>query len=242
MPKRKRRRTRIKTGPILVVAAIVVFITGIVYSPLTSLSKVSVSGAKDVDRPQINEILKTLNKIPWVMVNKRWVETNVQRIQAVDQASYSQNIFGRGHLEVTYRVPVASVKGVSAIGLDARGVMFETDVVPDGLPAVIRPDTARDLPVAVAGGFPSGSVADLAVKTRQMFPQRKLIIWFNKQGFLCLNVDAGLVIFGSCDDLDSKLRALKDLLEQQPDLLAKVESLNLTEPSHPAKTYKKQRE
>jgi hypothetical protein len=242
MPKRKRKRTRIKPGPFLVVAVLVVFISGIFYSPLTSLSKVAVTGAKTMDQAAIQQTLSTLNKIPWIMVNPRWVETRIQRIQSVDHAAYSQNIFGRGHLEVTYRIPVAKVRGATEIGLDAKGVMFETDKVPEDLPSVFRPESAHDLPVAMAAGFPSGSVADLAIKARQLFPKEKLIIWFNKPGFLCLNVDTGLVILGSCDDLDSKLSALKDILDQQPGLLAKLESLNLTEPTHPAKTYKRQRE
>lgn len=242
MPKRKRRRTRIKPGPILVLAVLFVLITGVLYSPLTSLSKTTVVGARPSDQSQLQEIMNHLNGIPWIMVNPRWVETQVQRIEAVDHANYSQNIFGRGSLNIAYRVPVARVKGAGPIGLDSTGVMFKTDELPDDLPVVMRPDSAKDLPMTAASGFPSTSVADLALKARQLDPQEKLNIWFNKEGALCLNMGAGLVILGSCDDLDEKLHALKEILTDQPGLLAKLVSLNLTEPTRPATTYKKQRE
>lgn len=240
--KRKRKRTRIKPEPILVLAVVVVFVTGILYSPLTSLSKATVKGARPSDRADIDSILATLNKIPLIMVNPRWVETRVQRIEAVDHAAYSQNIFGRGHLEVFYRTPVARVRGNAPLGLDANGVMFETDSLPDTLPLVIRPDNARDLPLSIAGGFLATDVAQLAQKAHLQYPQEKLIIWFNKAGSLCLNMGTSLVVLGSSDDLDHKLQSLKDILDQQPGLLAKVESINMTDPTHPAKTYKKQRE
>src|SRR4051812_42181857 len=117
--KRKRKRTRIKPGPFLVLAGGVVFIRGVFYSPLTSLSRATVVGAKPMDQPRIDEILSGLNKIPCVMVNRRWVETRVQQIESVDHAIYSQNVFGRGRLEVFYRNPVAKVKGKDTIGMDA---------------------------------------------------------------------------------------------------------------------------
>ncbi|HVT13428.1 MAG TPA: hypothetical protein VHE55_14270 [Fimbriimonadaceae bacterium] len=242
MPKRKRRRTKIKPGPILALGIIVVFVTGILYSPLTSLSVTTVVGAHASDEGEIQGILSVLNGIPWIMVNPRWVETRVQRIEAVDHASYSQNIFGRGNLQIFYRVPVARIKANIPIGLDATGVMFKTDELSDALPVVLRPDSARDLPITAASGFPSTSVADLAQKAQALAPQGKLTIWFNKEGALCLNMGTGLVILGSCDDLDEKLHALKEILDDQPGLLAKLESLNLTEPTRPVKTYKRQRE
>jgi hypothetical protein len=242
MPKRKRKRTRIRPGPILVVGLIVVLISGIMYSPLTSLSRATVIGAKPMDRPLIDGILANLNRIPWTQVNGRWIETHVQRIQGVERANYSQNIFGRGRLEVTYRTPVARVRGEKPIGMDLKGVMFETDTLPETLPLVVRPQSGKDVTVALASGFAAGKVADLAVQARQMEPKEKLTIWFNRDGALCLNIGSGLVILGSCDDLDVKLRSLKEILEQQPDLLGRLVSLNLTEPTRPAKTYKKQRE
>ncbi|MFI5385550.1 MAG: cell division protein FtsQ/DivIB [Fimbriimonadales bacterium] len=242
MPKRRRRRTRIKWGPILVLSLIAVVVSGLFYSPLTSLTTATVTGANAADQANIEGILSTLNGIPWVMVNQRWVETRVQRIEAVDHASYSQNIFGRGHLEIAYREPVARVRGSRAIGLDRTGIMFETGDLPANLPILIRPDDAKDLPMTIAAGFPSTNVAELAVRARQIDPQNQLVIWFNKEGALCLNIGTGLVILGSCDELDRKLQSLKEILDDQPGLLAKLESLNLTEPSHPAKTYKRQRQ
>lgn len=230
-----------KPGPLLTLAFVFVLATGLAYSPLTSLTKVSVLGVQPSDKATVEDILSTLNGIPWVMVNPRWVETRVQRIQAVDRAHYSQNIFGRGRLEIAYRTPVARVTGARGLGLDAAGVMFEMDSLSTDLPILIRPDAAKELPMTVVSGFPSSSVASLAIQARQMEPREKLIIWFNDRGALCLNIGTGLVILGSCDDLDRKLRSLKEILDEQPGLLAKLESLNLTEPSHPAKTYKRSR-
>lgn len=232
--KRKRKRTRVKPGPILVLAFLVVFFTGVYYSPITSLSKASVEGARPEDRATIESVLGKLNGIPWTKVKAAVVETGVQQIQAVDHASYSQNIFGRGQLVVHYRIPVARVSANRSIGMDASGVMFETVKLPDNLPLVLRPVSATDLPLSIAGSYPSTIVAQLAMRARTSFPNDPLKISFNKDGALCLNIGAGLVILGASDDLDLKLHTLTDMLEQQPDLLAKFESLNLTEPSHPA--------
>ena len=126
--------------------------------------------------------------------------------------------------------------------MDSSGVMFETEQLPADLPVVMRPESAKDLSLSIAGSFPSTIVAQLAIKAREMNPQEKLIIGFNKQGALCLNIGTGLVILGSCDDLDLKLHSLKEMLDQEPGLLANLESLNLTEPSHPARRKKNTRE
>jgi len=242
MPTRKKKRTRINPGPILVLAILVVLVTGILYSPLTSISRATVEGARTADKNTIGGILGDLNRIPWIKVNPKWVESQVMRIQSVDHATYSQNIFGRGHLVVAYREPVARIRSSRLVGLDASGVMFETDQLPPDLPLITRPDPARDLPLTIVSGFPSALVADLAVKARQMAPNEKLSIWFDEGGSLCLNMGTGLVILGACDDLDAKLRSLKEFLDLHPGLLAKLDSLNLTEPSHPAMTYKKARQ
>jgi cell division septal protein FtsQ len=184
--KRKRKRTRIRIGPFLVLAVIAVFISGIFYSPLTSLNKVIVVGARPAHVNAIEAILSdkvNVKNIPWARMNPRWVETQVQRIQAVDHADYSQNIFGRGRLEVFYRVPIARIRAEEKIGMDANGVMFKTDDLPVELPLVVRSDTAKDLPVSIMSGFPSKKVADLAVMARKMKPAEKLTISFDKAGF-----------------------------------------------------------
>lgn len=240
--KRKRIRRKLRFEPILVLAVLIVFVTGILYSPITSVTKVTAVGVRPSDRPQVDAILASLEKIPWIKVNGRAVETEVQRIQGIETANYSQIIFGRGRLEVKYRTPVARVRAEKPIGIDAKGVVFVTDALPANLPLVVRSESARELPLTVAGGYPAGSVAELAVEARKMFPKDELTIWFNGKGALCLTVGKGLVVLGSSEDLAKKLRTLEEVLTEQPDLLTKLESLNLTEPSHPVKTYKKQRE
>lgn len=230
-----------KPGPALVTALIVTLLLGIFFSPITAVSRVQVEGARPVDRQTIEGVLRKLNAIPWAVVNVRWVETRVQQIQAVEHARYSQNIFGRGRLEVVYRTPVARVKGKQSVAMDGAGVMFLSSEAAPDLPVVVRPDSAKDLPMTLAGGFPAGQVAELAIRAKQFAPQSNLVIWFNNRGAVCLNVGTCLLILGSCDDLDAKFRALKKLIEQQPDLLGQLDNLNLTEPSHPATTYKRQR-
>lgn len=242
MPKRKRKRTRLKPGPFLILGIIVVLVTGLIYSPLTSLSRATLVGVHPADRSQVEQILGALRGIPWIQVNNRWVETRAQRIPAVDHAQYSQNIFGRSRLTFVYRVPVARVKANAPTGMDARGVIFRTDEVSTDIPLVVPPPASRAIYLGISGGFAAGRVADLAVKAKAMAPSDKITIWFNGEGALCLNLGEGLVILGSTEELDRKLRALKEIQEQQPNILSRLEVLNLTEPSHPAKTYKKQRE
>jgi hypothetical protein len=236
--KRKRKRTKLRPGPILLMLVLVVFVTGMLYSPITGLSKYEVIGARSVDRPQIERIVGQLKGVPWLKVNGQQIESEVMRIQAVEHAEYSQIIFGRGRLTVKYRTPIAAIKSNRKIGMDAKGVLFLTDELPSGLPVVVRPESASELPLTVLGPFPSGVVADLAVKARTVDPQAQLTIWFNREGALCLNIGEAQVVFGAADEIDKKLKALKEILEEEPDLLGKLKRLNLTEPTHPAKTYK----
>lgn len=242
MPTRKRKRTRLNPGPIIVLALIVVLVSGMLYSPITSLSKYEVVGAHDIDKVRMESIVSRLKGVPWVKVNGKQVESEVMQIQGVESSEYSQNIFGRGRLTVKYRTPVALIRANRKIGLDTRGVVFETDSLPTGLPTVVRPESASLLPLTVAGAFPSRTVAEVAVKAQGMFPKKTVTVWFNRKGALCVNLDKAQVVLGAADEIDKKLKALKEILDQEPDLLDKLESLNLTEPTHPAKTYKKQRE
>lgn len=242
MPKRKRKRTRLKPKPFLILGIVVVLVTGLMYSPISSLSRATLVGVRPADRSRVEKILGALRELPWIQVNNRWVETQAQRIPSVDHAQYSQNIFGRGRLTLSYRVPVARVKANAPTGMDALGVIFRTDEIRTDIPLVVPPPASRAIFLGISGGFAAGRVADLAVKAKAMSPSEKITIWFNGEGALCLNLGEGLVILGSTEELDRKLQALKEIREQQPNILGRLEVLNLTEPSHPAKTYKKLRE
>lgn len=223
-------------------AVFVVFVSGIYYSPITSLSKYEVVGARSVDRPRIDTIVGKLKSVPYFRVNGHQVESEVRQIEAIDRAEYTQNIFGRGRLTVAYRTPIAIVKSTRKIGMDAKGVLFETDALPAKLPTVVLPESATELPLTMLGPFPSGAVVELATRAKEIDSQASYTIGFDSKGALCLNVGRSKVIFGAADEIDKKLKALKEILDEEPNLLKDVQSLNLTEPSHPARTYKKQRE
>src|ERR1044072_9499985 len=136
MPTRKRKKTRLNPGPLIVLALIVVVVSGMMYSPISRLTKYQVIGVHPVDRPVIDAIVGRLDKVPWLKVNGKQIESSVMQIQGIEAAEYSQNIFGRGRLTVKYRTPIASVRSNRKIGMDARGVLFGTDSLPPGLRVV----------------------------------------------------------------------------------------------------------
>jgi hypothetical protein len=126
------------------------------------------------------------------------------------------------------------------MAMDRQGVIYRTAEVSADLPEIILP-APPPTTLTIAGSSPVGRLAQLALKIKQIEPKESLKISYNRDGALCLRIRNGLVILGSTDDFENKLRILQDFREQNPGVLDGLQSFDLTAPSAPVKTYKKER-
>lgn len=232
--RKRARRTRLKPGPLLGLALGANVVIATFYSPLFALSRVRVAGADPSDKARIRGLIEAGRGVPALRLQKRAIESRVQSLPAVDSASFSANIFGRGVLKVRYRRPVAQIEQRPDLALAADGVMFVPVRMPGNLPWVRMPASAAQPVAALASAWDAGPISRFAAQARGEWPQRKLEFFLDNRGALCLNMNPGAVVFGSLRNLDTKLQILRDVLDQDPDFFRKVKTLVLTSPKNPA--------
>ena len=206
----------------------------LLFSPLTALRKVRVDGAPDWDRDRLQGITEQLKGIPCAQINARRVESDAMQDPQVRSAHFSRNLFGSAVLQVGYRQAVAVLDGEPDVALSIEGVPFHSGHLPPNLP-VVKIDGQKPVGIRlIAESWPVLAIAGLAVKATSMFRGQSLEIELGKGNILCLNIGAEQVVFGSCDNVESKLMALQKLLTRYPALLTKVQSVNLSFPSSPS--------
>jgi len=235
-PKRKRKRVY-NWGAILVALLLPVVAAGIYFSPITSLTKVRVVGARPEDQSALATAIATLKDRPYFLANGRNVESLAMNVPEIKSASLARNLFGRGVLTVTYREPIARIFGAPNLAMDGTGAIYRCRNVDESLPAVQFMDGLPEASAALSGTAPTLAVADLARQARidpamQGLPERRIGVFNN--GSLCLNIGAARVEFGSHYELDRKFKVLIDLMEKDPTLLNRAKTLNLVDPNRPA--------
>ncbi len=233
--KRKKRSKRIILfAPIFWILLVANVVLGLALSRITSPVKVRAENIPAFDQPRITEILEKLSDIPSRQVNSRAVESKVMSLPDVDQAELTTNIFGNALLKVVYRRPVATLASRPKVALDSDGTLFESSEIPDGLPQLELPSGGPPTMATFAGNWQPTSLAALSVYALAKYPKSLLRIQVDQRGAVCLNIDSGRVILGSCDDLDLKLKTLESRLQKNPQELTENVELNLTVPSVPA--------
>jgi cell division protein FtsQ len=231
--RRRYRRLKLRWGPILWVLLILNIAAGLCFSPLTAIRWVRVDGAPSWEEPRLTAIVLKLEGVPCAQVKRTEIESAVLSLPEVRSARLDRNLFGSADLRVGYRQAVARIDGSSGIGLSLEGVMFPSDHLSPDLPTV-RLDPEQMHPgLGIAANWPIVAVARLAVKAREIADRKPLVIELGKGSVLCLNMGAGQVNFGSCDDMDAKLTVLKRLLSQDPNYLSRVKTLDLALASAP---------
>ncbi|AIE88151.1 cell division protein FtsQ/DivIB [Fimbriimonas ginsengisoli] len=225
----RQRRQRLRPAPFLWLFLIVNLGFAAVDSRVTSVTHVEVHGARTDDRPRIDAILSELRGVPARRIHWRALETAVLREPSVRSVEFTRNSFGRGDLWLAYRQPVARFVGRPDFGLDAQGVLFVSPGISRDIPTLKLPNGGVPTLLTQGGNWDAVRIADLAQKIRAFSGSSGVGIEVDERGVVCLNMSAGRVVLGSCDDMEKKLSALKAHLAD----LSQVQELNLTRPDVP---------
>lgn len=204
------------------------------HSRITSIHTVEVKGLHEDDQKRVKNILIPLQGLPANDVRGRAIETEVLRESAIESATFTHNMWGGAKLVVNYRKPVASMSGNPNLGVDEDGVIFESPSIDPKLPKIQLPSNGPATLLTVAANWDVQRLADLAQKVRSIPEASGVSIEVDESGEVCLNMDSGRVVLGSCDDLDEKLSVLQKRLLANPAELSQVERLILTRPDAPA--------
>lgn len=231
--KKRRRRLVIEWRPILWLLLVVNVASGLAFSQVTRLTKVTVEGANPADEARIREIVASVANLPSPKVNSQNLESLILDHPAVRSVELTRNVFGSGRLRVAYRRPVAVRMGRPNEALSSDGVLYRTFEPLEALPILQMP---MDLPVAtltVAGGWRGEKIAWLAEEASLLTGTDSVRIAFDKKGRLTLYLGGGRVDLGGAGDLERKMDVLKERLTRDPGQLQKVEALVLVDPDRP---------
>lgn len=237
--RRKRKVTRLRPAPILWLLFLGSTGIGLAYSPITSVVRARVDGARPFDEPRLRDILAKLQGIPGARINAKQVETEVLRLPEVRSAELTRNIFGSALLKVRYRRPIARVKNTGNVALTIDGVLYPANELGDDLPVVSLPPGEPKVMLTFAGNWQPVALAKLTARAREMWPGQRLEIALDDRGSVCLNMEDGRVVLGSPNDYEKKLDILEERLRRNPGELRNVVELNLTAPENPTVVRKK---
>jgi len=241
-PRRKRARRPLRWTPILWILLLVNLAVAYRYSPMTTLQTVKVEGARDGDREFFQESLKKLNGIPAFQISLPSVEAQAGAIDAVESFAFQKSVLGSGRLVVKYRTPAARIEGMPNVFLARDGSIFR-----DERPAFV-PETSIVLHAGVkltvatiAAPFNTERIAWLAENSSVLnLPETRIDV--ADTGSLSLLSGEAKVVLGVSDDLPQKLTRLKQLIEQNPSLIADAKEINLMDPERPVWVRRSQEE
>ncbi|MDR3688605.1 MAG: hypothetical protein P4L46_04440 [Fimbriimonas sp.] len=206
---------------------------GLKYSYITSIVNTRADGVPRYDHDRVEAILTDMHDKPCLSIDPRAIESRVMALQDVDEAELTRNVFGSALLKVRYREPVARLADRPQVALSTDGVLYRSSLDLSALPTLKMPSSGPPILIAMMGSWQPACLAALAVYSRKHYPTSAVGIEVDPRGVVCLNIDSGNVILGSCDDLDSKLKTLESRLQKNPNELMEVKSINLTLPSAP---------
>ncbi len=232
---RKSKRKSINWKPVLGTALCLNVVFGLLFSPLTSVRNIRVVGVQPHDLERLDGISQRLRGVPFMLVPTTKLEGMAMAPRDVYNADLSHNLFGSAVLRLQYRQPVAELADAPHIYLDNQGVLYGSSETISGVrqlsldPEYLQPTVALTMP------WPSTLVSDLCVKLNSFDQLKDAIVHVDKTGRLWLSeANVGKVDLGGSEQLDEKLRKLKRLLDEDPQLLSRVQSLSLIDPTHPA--------
>jgi hypothetical protein len=232
MPK-KRRRRRLKPAPVLWLLLMVNVALGAAYSPVTSVTRVRVEGATEADEARLAQIVAALQDVPAARVEAREIESRALARSSARSADFRFNPFGSGLLRIGYRRPVARLEASPGVALAIDGVLFAAEDLPEDLTVLRLPPRALEPQAALAAGWQPATMARISVETSAIAQGRPTKVELNDRGVVTLHIGDGRVEVGSTADLDEKLRVLRQTLDENPDLLFRIEMLNISAPDRP---------
>jgi hypothetical protein len=136
-------------------------------------------------------------------------------------------------LEIERRQAVARLDTVRPFAIASDGAVVQAEGIA-ALPLVRIPGPAKAPNAAIAGAWEPGAVAKLSKTLEAMLPKSRWTIEVDALGVLSLyESSGGLIVLGSSDDMDEKLNQVKKIMDESPDLLARVQRIDLTSPKAP---------
>ena len=199
---------------------------------MTNLRRVVVEGSHSEDQGAFSESILRWKGIPCLGINPRAIEADALTIPDMHSASLSRNIFGTGRLVVQYRTPAMVLTENHAIGITLDGVMYPMNSERDDLPTLALTYFPRPS-FSLFSSYEAATMAKLATDAKAEFPKSRLGIVVDESGTLCLNVDGVLCIFGTSQNLSSKLSVAKSQLTAEILLQAEGVTINLMDPKNP---------
>lgn len=227
------RRRRINWSPVLWCLTVVNVLAGLAWSPMTSAAKVRVVGALPSDQERIREAVQRVKGKPALRDGAQAMLEAVYRRPDVRKVTWTQNLFRRGLLTVTYDPPVARLMGQPSTVLTARGQLSPTQEDVSGLPEVEFFALVRSPMATLGRPVELQRVADVCRRAVDLQIDN-VSIQVQETGAVCLNSGkAGRVLLGAPDDLDAKFEKLDELLAGNPRLLTAGKEIVLIAPSKP---------
>lgn len=230
---RRRKRFAVNWVAVLWVLALANLVAGTIWSPVTSVRKLRVTGATESDHARIEATAQTFRGVPAIQVDVPRFETLIQAHPPVARAQVRRNPFGRGLLEIVRRRPVAAIEGDAGELLAEDGVLYR-GVGPARLPKVRLPGALRGPNAALMAAWEAGAIAELCARLATRLRDSSWTVEVDARGVINLRRPrSGRIVLGSSDRMDEKLAALERVLVDRPGFLARVQELNLTVPANP---------
>lgn len=239
---RKRTRRKIRWTPILWILLLVNLAVAYRFSPMTTLQTVKVEGARDGDREFFEQSMRKLNGIPAFQISLSSVESQAIAIDSIESFTMQKSVLGSARLVVRYRTPVARVEGMPNVYLARNGSIFRDErPVSNPQTSVVLHAGVKLTVATIAAPFNTERIAWLAENAAVLgLPETRIDV--ADTGSLSLLSDGAKIVLGVSDDLPQKLTRLKQLIEQNPSLIADAKEINLMDPERPVWVRRSQEE
>lgn len=228
---RKRRKLNVKVSwPFVTMCLTVMNVgVGLARSPLTSPIKATITGTEAYDKVRVQHIIEGLQGRPFASINAFQVESELQDASEVYEANFKGNIFGRVHVKMTYRRPVATIVGASGLALDSQGTVYlSRQILPEKV-KVILPQDAQVPNLTLASRWIPGSIAALCDKLPPQIRKYNVKVLFDPDRGLCMDTEPGCrIVFQHVDGLDRMLNVLEDTINKEPNCLDKYREINVS--------------
>lgn len=231
MPKRKKKgRLRLRPGFWWLLFVVNVAV-GVMFSPLTAATKVAVVGAESFDRERIAKELGALAGQPWSAGTATTIQGKLLDLPDVRTAHLSQNVFGRGLLELTYRDAVAQLDKAPGMVLGSDGTVYLSARTWEGLPVLSLDPVLQRPIVGLWQPWKPREVAAVCRALERIGSPREFQVTVDARGVVCLNrKTSGRIVLGSTEMLTQKLDKVREALREEPGLLKPGFEFDVTVP------------
>jgi len=205
-----------------------------------------VTGANSSQVPEIEKRLQVFRMVPWVQQSRASMATAILADNRIESASVVSNIFGRGKVVVTNRVPVAKVFREIKEGqtppnwetyLDKSGVLYRGNSSEEVVPQLKLPTSTSQVNLAIGAAWPLPSVAKVVTRVSTVLSELPSTLVLDDQSVLSLEITAGpKIILGTDDDLDRKFEVLQRAFRDDADRMKRVKVVNVSAPDRPTYT------